>query len=195
MLSFGIFYQRYAEEIIRDTRMRLPRHGLLVTGFCEAFGTMHSIQPNRMIEKRLAEIIMGNHYVKRRLNLREKKQGIAGIALDCIKCPQWRIRCIVSVDRYRRKVVPYDYCRKSKGRNLVNPIRPTIMVETQPQGRARAERVEDAGESECFAVMAKIRLARMERKKDRFRKEAHFQRVYFGDILPTPLINHSGVNR
>jgi hypothetical protein len=70
MLPSEIFYPQYAEEITRDTRVQLSRRGYSVMNICEALETMYSLQSNRVVARRLAEIIMGNHYVKQRMNLR-----------------------------------------------------------------------------------------------------------------------------
>jgi hypothetical protein len=195
MLPSEIFYPQYAEEITCDTRVRLLRRGYSVMNICEALKTMYSLQSNRMNAKRLAEIIMGNHYVKQRMNLREKEQEIAVNTLEYVLYPQVPNNCLVSVDRHRRKVVPFNYCRTFRRRNLVTPIRPiSNKMETQPQGTAMAKRAWEVGKSECFAVMVEIRLARMECKRYPPRKGADFQLVYLGCEPIMANINSSGVN-
>jgi hypothetical protein len=149
-----------------------------------------------MVARRLAEIIMGNYCVKQRMNLREKKQEIAVNTLERVTYPQMPLRCLVSVDRHRRKVVPFNYRRTFRRRNLIIPIRPILnRMETRPQGRAMTERAWEVGKSEGFAVMVEIGLARMECKRYLPRKRADVQLVYFGCEPIMVNINSLGVNR
>jgi hypothetical protein len=188
--------QNVGEITTRSTRVRLPRRGRLAMNVCGARETTYLRYPNRMDTREPAEIIMGNHQVNRRLNLREKKRESAVSALANTLYPQERERCLGSADRCRRKVDPYDYRRKSEMRNVVNPICPIKeKMETRPQGRAMTKRAKDVGKSESGAVMVSIGRARMERPETPRRKAAHFRQVYFGNELMNTLINHSGVNR
>ncbi len=200
MLFSGIFHRPLVEEITRDTRVRLSRRGLLVTGVYGALETMYLYLSNRMEDGGLAEIIMGNLRINRCITLREKIREIAANAPVCVYCLRMRNRCFVSVNRHRRKVGPYDYQRKSRERNVINPIRPIFYslcqkMEVQTQEWMMTKRAEEAGESECCTVMVQIGALKVEQSRDPFRKEADFQQVFLGKDLKQKRNNHSGVNR
>jgi hypothetical protein len=180
MLPFRIFYPLMMEKITCDTRVRLSRRGRLVMSACGALETKYDLLTNRMGIDWLAEMNMGNYYVKRRMNLRKKKLKITVNASECVNYPQMPSVCFVSVDRHRRKVVPYIHRRKSERRNVVNPIHSMNFMETRPQGRARMERAEETRKSKSFTVMVRTGLAGMERKNNLHRKMADFWQVYYG---------------
>ncbi len=199
MLFSGIFYRPMVEEITRDTRVRLSRRGLLVTGACGAFETMYLRRSNRMRDRGLAGIIMGNLRMNRCMNLRDKKRETAENALECVVWSQVRRKCFVSVNRHRRIVGPYSYRRMSRKRNVVNPIRPIFSLscekmEVQTQEWMVTEQAEEAGESECRTVTVRIGALKVEQSGDPFQKEADFQQVFSGKDLKQKRNNHSGVN-
>ena len=195
MLSLKIFDLLFVEQIPCNTQARLPQRGFPVMETCEACGTMYFSHLNRIDGKKLAEVTMGNYYVNRRLNLRNKKRESTASAPEHTYDPQRRKVCLVSVDRCRRKVDPYSYYRTFKRRNLEIPFHSIhYWMETEPQGTARMERRKDAEESKRHVVMTWIGLAGMERKNTPIGNDAHFQLVYCGWEPPIILNNPSGVN-
>lgn len=157
MLSFKIFdLSLKKEQMTRDLRAQLPRRDILAMRGCEACGTMYRLPINRILGSGLVEMIMGNHYVKQRLNLREKKQEKPAIVPDRSLNPHSSRDYDGKIDSSRRKVAPYHHRRTFEGRNLVNPIHPTLRVEAELQGTVTMKGVKDAGKSERLAVMARI---------------------------------------